>query len=180
MYAQAQRSRHQSVALDLLALWCLYRPLVPAPSCTGFCCGNGATSASSRARSATRSYITRGDWGSPRASKTRSRKPAGTACMFGTKAETQHANPSHAREIATHAHALCTRGAQTLRTARVQEKPTHRIPLATSMKTTVHLHGCPQSQPYICAHGCRDMERTCRCRGFQSHRHRVTWRRLHA
>eukprot|EP00966_Prymnesium_polylepis_P141784 3273753-Prymnesium_polylepis.1 len=40
--------------------------------------------------------------------------------------------------------------------------------------------GCPQSQPYICAHGCRALERTVGAEAFRAIDTGVTWRCLHA
>jgi len=86
----------------------------------------------------------------------------------------------HMRERSRRTSTLCARERADARTARVPENPTLRIPFATSMNTTVHLHGCPQSQPYICAHGCRVLERTVVAGAFRETDTGVTWRCLHA
>eukprot|EP00966_Prymnesium_polylepis_P086961 2012652-Prymnesium_polylepis.1 len=48
------------------------------------------------------------------------------------------------------------------------------------MNTTVHLHCCPQSQPYYIAHGCRVLERTVGAGAFRATDTGVTCRCLHA
>ena len=115
--------------------------------------------------------------------------------MFGTRAETAtwqtlcqtlgkvsaaRQTPLTKRERSRRTGTLCARQRADARTARVPEKPILRIPFATSMNTTVHLHGCPQSQPYISAHGCRVLERTVGAGAFRATDTGVTWRSLHA
>jgi len=126
-------------------------------------------------------YVARGE---VRASKDAISEIAGIACMFRTQAETashdtcqtlekclQHANPSHAREIATHEHALCTGARRRSHSSRSRkphpphtlcDKHEHNRTFAwLSAITTVHLRAWVSSPGEDSG-----------CRGFQRDRHR--------